>query len=237
MKGAIAETRNEHCSEVSRQTTEVGFALHRGADFSEPHFREVLGDPNKPYSERTRVALALAWCDRLKLWPSVDLSCYRVGPTGILHLPGEAFVEYRLYARSLRPDDFIATAAYGELGTKPEIYQALEERGVKYAIRLPANENLERNIEELLRRPVGRPSQKPVVRYKGFLYRAASWSKARRVVAKVEFHAGELFPGVGFIVTNLELPSRAVVWFCNKRGTAEQCIKEGKQAGFGLRLG
>ena len=68
---------------------------------------------------------------------------------------------------------------------KPEIYQALEERGVKYAIRLPANENLERNIEELLTRPVGRPSQKPVMPYKAFLYQAASWSTARRVVAKV----------------------------------------------------
>jgi hypothetical protein len=37
-------------------------------------------------------------------------------------------------------------------------------------------------------------------------------------VAKVEFHAGELFLLVGFIVTNLELPSRAVVRFYNKRG-------------------
>jgi hypothetical protein len=35
---------------------------------------------------------------------------------------------------------------------------------------------------------------------------------------------------VGFIVTNLETPSRAVVRFYNKRGTAEQWIKEGKQA-------
>jgi hypothetical protein len=41
---------------------------------------------------------------------------------------------------------------------------------------------------------------------------------------------GELFPRVGFIVTNLEAPSRAVVRFYNKRGTAEQWIKEGKQA-------
>ncbi len=59
---------------------------------------------------------------------------------------------------------------------------------------------------------------------------AASWKKARRVVAKVEFHLGELFPRVGFMVTNLETPSRAVVRFYNKRGTAEQWIKEGKQA-------
>jgi len=49
---------------------------------------------------------------------------------------------------------------------------------------------------------------------------------ARRVVAKVEHHAGELFPRVGFIVTNLTLPSRAVVRFYNKRGTAEQCLRK-----------
>ena len=50
------------------------------------------------------------------------------------------------------------------------------------------------------------------------------------MVAKVGFHAGELFPRVGFLVTNLEADSRAVVRFYNKRGTAEQWIKEGKQA-------
>jgi hypothetical protein len=40
----------------------------------------------------------------------------------------------------------------------------------------------------------------------------------------------ELFPRVGFIVTNLALAKRSVVGFYNKRGTAEQWIKEGKQA-------
>ena len=94
---------------------------------------------------------------------------------------------------------------------KPELYEALEERDVKYAIRLPANDNLQRNIRELLTRPVGRPSQKPVFRFKSFLCQAASWTVARRVVAKVEFHCDELFPRVGFIVTNLGTSSRAVV--------------------------
>jgi hypothetical protein len=45
-----------------------------------------------------------------------------------------------------------------------------------------------------------------------------------------EHHPGELFPRVGFIGTNLTLPSQAVVRFYNKRGTAEQWIEEGKQA-------
>jgi hypothetical protein len=48
-----------------------------------------------------------------------------------------------------------------------------------------------------------------VVWYKSFLYRAASWKKARRVVTKVEFHLGELFPRVGFMVTNLKADSGA----------------------------
>ena len=82
----------------------------------------------------------------------------------------------------------------------------------------------------MLKRPVGRPSKKALVEYKDFLYQAASWKTARRVVAKVEHHPGELFPRVGFIVTNLTLLSRAVVRFYNKRGTTEQWIKEGKQA-------
>jgi Transposase DDE domain group 1 len=53
---------------------------------------------------------------------------------------------------------------------------------------------------------------------------------------RCKFHFGELFPRVGFIVTNLSLPSRAVVRFCNKPGTAEQWIKEGKQATQWTRL-
>src|ERR1700730_3113774 len=127
---------------------------------------------------------------------------------------------------------FRADAAFA----KPELYEALEERDVQYAIRLPANDNLQRNIRELLTRPVGRPSQKQVFRSKSFLYQAASWTVARRVVAKVEFHCGELFRRVGFIVTNLGTSSRAVVRFYNKRGTAEQWIKEGKQAVAMTRL-
>jgi len=113
---------------------------------------------------------------------------------------------------------------------KPELYEVLEKRGVKYAIRIPSNDILEREVAELLTRSVGRPSHKPVVRYKNFRYHAASWTTVRRVAAKVEWHCGELFPRVGFIVTTLELDNRAVVRFYNKRGTAEQWIRAGKEA-------
>ncbi len=35
---------------------------------------------------------------------------------------------------------------------KPEIYKAMEERGVRFANRPPANDNLARDIEQLLTR-------------------------------------------------------------------------------------
>ena len=127
---------------------------------------------------------------------------------------------------------FRADAAFA----KPEIYETLESRGVQYAIRIPANKSLELAIEDVLFRSPGRPSRTPLVRYKSFHYQADSWTTARRVVAKVEHHAGELFPRVGFIVTNLPLPNRAAVRFYNTRGTAEQWIKEGKPAAHWTRL-
>jgi hypothetical protein len=105
----------------------------------------------------------------------------------------------------------------------PKLLRLLEMEGFRYAIRLKANAVLERKIAHLLKRPVGRPSHKPKVFYHSFRYRAGSWECARRVVAKVEWHAGELFPRVGFIVTNLKWRSKKVVRFYNARGTAEVC--------------
>ena len=63
--------------------------------------------------------------------------------------------------------------------------------------------------------------------YASFRYRAVSWTKPRRVVAKVEWHPGER---VGFIVTNMARSAENVIAFYNKRGTCEQWIKEGKGA-------
>ena len=113
---------------------------------------------------------------------------------------------------------------------RPELYEYLEAERYLYAIRLPANAVLHREIEPLLTRPVGRPSSKPVVWHHDFLYQAGSWDKPRRVVAKIEHHKGELFPRVGFVVTNLRRKPWQVVKFYNGRGTAEQWIKEGKNA-------
>jgi len=130
------------------------------------------------------------------------------------------------------PRYFRADAAFANL----EVYEFLEAKCYGYAIRLPANEVLQREIEPLLTRPAGRPSNTPVVWYADFPYQTQNWKRARRVVAKVGWHKGELFPRVGSIVTNLSRSAKRVVRFYNQRGTAEQWIKEGKNAVKWTRL-
>ncbi len=121
---------------------------------------------------------------------------------------------------------FRGDAAFG----KPEVYEYLEQERIGYTIRLSANAVLQREIAHLLVRPTEWPSRKPIVSYHDFTYQAQSWKVSRRVVAKVEWHQGELFPRIGFIVTNLSYPAIGIVRFYNGRGTAEQWIKEGKYA-------
>ena len=121
---------------------------------------------------------------------------------------------------------FRADAAFAN----PEVYEFLEAEDFRYAIRLPANRILQERIGHLLKRPVGRPPNEVRRYHANFRYQAASWSKPRRVIAKIEWHSGELYPRVGFIVTNLSRPAERVVAFYNQRGTAEQWIKEGKGA-------
>ena len=58
-------------------------------------------------------AMQLAW---LRSDHRIEVSCLRLGPIRVLHLPGELFVEYQLAAAAHRPDLHVAMAAYGEYG-------------------------------------------------------------------------------------------------------------------------
>jgi hypothetical protein len=144
---------------------------------------------------------------------------------------GRSFSESPVTSQSLTLRRVIRLYFRGDAAfASPEIYDYLETECMLYAIRLPANRVLQGSIAHLLKRPVGRPPKKVRRYHASFSYRAGTWDKPRRVVAKVEWHPGELYPRVGFIVTNLSRPPERVVAFYNQRGTAEQYIKEGKNA-------
>ncbi len=110
----------------------------------------------------------------------------------------------------------------------PEVYEFLQAERIKYAIRLLKNSILQGRIGYLLKRPVGRPPNEVRRFHANFTYQAGSWTKPRRVIAKAEWHPGELITRVGFIVTNLSRPAERVVAFYNKRGTCEH-VDQGRQ--------
>jgi hypothetical protein len=113
---------------------------------------------------------------------------------------------------------------------RPDVYEFLEADRYGYVIRLPANARLYREVKNLIQSPPEPPVEEPVVYYASFSYQADSWDRPRRVIAKVAWHPGELLPRLGFVVTNLTWSPQKVVKFYNRRGTAEQWIKEGKHA-------
>ena len=123
------------------------------------------------------------------------------------------------------------TCAATSEGMRPSPHRTsefLEAEAYTYAIRLK-----ERGFQESM--PICSPvplAVRPTMGryYASFSYQAGSWERKRRIVAKVEWHPGELYPRVGFIVTNLSRPAERVVAFYNQRGKAEQYIKEGKNA-------
>ncbi len=69
-----------------------------------------------------------------------------------------------------------------------------------------------------------------------FAYQAASRDKPWRVVARVERHPGDLFPKIGFVVTNPPMEPDRIIRFYNQRGTAEQHVEEGRKAVNRTRL-
>jgi len=116
MKEAAAGTNRTPVRSLEWRTTRVRLSPRPEPEWSETAARQTVANTNATTLQRITAALNLAWLERLAKNPKVDISRLKLGPVTSLHLPGEAFIEYQLYADSLRPGNFLAVAAYGESG-------------------------------------------------------------------------------------------------------------------------
>jgi len=94
----------------------VAVSLPPAAYLDEKKLLATLEDESVPISKRSGAAEELVWLRRCRQGDTIDVSCLRLGKARVLHLPGELFVEYQLAAARLRPDLFVAMAAYGDYG-------------------------------------------------------------------------------------------------------------------------
>ena len=89
-------------------------ALPPAAHLTEAELEAALDGSDK--NLHTGAAAQLVWLRRCQAGHPTELSCLRLGTARIVHLPGELFVEYQLAAKQMRPDLFVAMAAYGDYG-------------------------------------------------------------------------------------------------------------------------
>lgn len=114
MKQAWDSTRREPISgEQVRWETEP-VALPPAAHLDEEKLFAELTDAERPAAARVSAAGDLIWLRRCRHGDTTDVGCLHVGPARVLHLPGELSVEYQLAAQEMRPDLFVAMAAYGD---------------------------------------------------------------------------------------------------------------------------
>lgn len=86
------------------------------ASLDEEELVTRLRDEALPARDRIRAARDLVWLRRCTAGDRIDLSCLRLGEARVLHMPGELFVRYQLRAQAMRPELFVAMAAYGDYG-------------------------------------------------------------------------------------------------------------------------
>jgi hypothetical protein len=91
-------------------------ALPPAAHLDETRLLAVLTNKAAKVRERASAANELVWLRRCHAGETIDVACLRLGSARVLHMPGELFVEYQLAAQAMRPDRFVAMAAYGDYG-------------------------------------------------------------------------------------------------------------------------
>lgn len=84
--------------------------------FRQQALAELIATKSESVVNRNRSSYTLSWLRRLERRTPIVLSSLHLGPTKLLHLPAEMFIEYQLRAQRLQPDNFVCTAAYGDGG-------------------------------------------------------------------------------------------------------------------------
>ncbi len=92
----------------------IAVALPPAPHLDESKLLATLDDVKATVVERAKAANDLAWLRRCHSGGTIDISCLKLPGLRSIQMPGELFVEYQLAAQAMRPDLFVAMAAYGD---------------------------------------------------------------------------------------------------------------------------
>ena len=114
MKQAWEQTKRLPITSDEVRWETVDVALPAAEHLDEEQLRAELQSDDRPAAARVAAARDLIWLQCCRRGHTIDIACLHLGQARVLHMPGELFVEYQLAAQQMRPDLFVAMAAYGE---------------------------------------------------------------------------------------------------------------------------
>lgn len=116
MQKAWENTKKMPVTAADAEWRSVSVALPPSPGLDEAALLKVVDDSAAKPVDRVRAARNLAWLRRTQIGDKIELSCLKLGPGYILHMPGELFIEYQLAAEKMRPGAPVCMAAYGDYG-------------------------------------------------------------------------------------------------------------------------
>ncbi|MCI0462237.1 MAG: hypothetical protein L0Z62_35235 [Gemmataceae bacterium] len=141
-------------SEVEWRVAPIALPLSKL--YSVKALKAQVADEKLKELERLRAARNLVWARRCESGEKIEITCLRIGPAYVLHLPGELFVEYQLAAQKMRAGEPVLMAAYGDygpgyIGLAGSYSQGGYETGPVSRVGPGVEEALMRALRELLR--------------------------------------------------------------------------------------
>jgi hypothetical protein len=114
MREALENSATEPLARFDWYTAPV--RLTPRAEFTRQWYLSLLQDESATHNVRYRGAAGLTFLDRIEAGCAIDFTCLCLNETRVLHLPGEPFIEYQLFAQQEKPQHFVAVAGYGDCG-------------------------------------------------------------------------------------------------------------------------
>ena len=114
MKRAWDATRKSPISAADIRWAIEPVALPLADHLDAAELEKIIENRVATPSDRYMAAKKLVWLRRCENGDTIPITCLSLNDTRILHMPGELFVEYQLNSQKLRPDLFVAMAAYGD---------------------------------------------------------------------------------------------------------------------------
>lgn len=109
-----ADHRPEKIESISWKTLPHVFKQNEAFDYDA--LLATVADEKNPVVTRNRNAMFCGWLKRLQTPSPILLGRLDLNQASLITLPAETFVEYQLGAQELRPEGFVACAAYGDGG-------------------------------------------------------------------------------------------------------------------------